>query len=238
MNKKTIYLVRHGESLKTFKGSDKLTPEEFELYRPINAEAKEKAAKFGKAISLGDFYCDRADLAHSGRLRSKQILIEIKRGSGINGQLREEFDLGYLLDERYVKASRTAVNEGKYSTSIDFFLNVTPEQFFEANNITDPSRTYSAIEMQENMKGVIKRGIDKSLFSDCNLGIYVGHEPVLSLTTLYLTDANSIKELDGKWEELEYAMFLAEKSIGRFPHIAMDFRGKQYDIGKKIYDKQ
>lgn len=258
MNKKTkIYLFRHGKSTKEFEGSEKLTSKELELRKPLSEGALKEAEKLGKKINpvvfeafrdeynkfqelknteltVGDYLV--LDFVNSGKIRSEQTIQGIQKGLGI-GMInqREDYGLNFEFDQRYLDALKQAVANKEYPTTIDFLLNVMPEQFFKQNKITNPERTYSTKEIQQNMMGVLKRGIDRNLFRSIDLTMMVGHEPVLSLSTLDLTDNSSISDLDGKWKELEYAVFTAEKNHGRFPDVAMEFRAKQYDIGRKIY---
>ncbi|PIN86654.1 hypothetical protein COV19_04030 [Candidatus Woesearchaeota archaeon CG10_big_fil_rev_8_21_14_0_10_44_13] len=268
--KYVIKLIRHGESLKVFPGSDKLTYEGMEWLRPISEEAATAAERegheFGKAVGRHLFQQHingnnpRVIGVHSGRKRSEQTLRSIIKGfeEGVDYEMldgcddgpnstalfpvkdiisiTEDFDLGYLLDERYVEAAKNAVKKGDYPATTDFFINNTPIEFFDIKHHSKIyPRTYSAKEMQENIRGVLRRNIERAIyFENANLGIMVSHEPVLSLSMVDLTE-KSITELGGKFKELEAATFhiVKDKSI-KFPITILELRGQQYDITEKI----
>lgn len=255
--KYVIKLIRHGESLKVFPGSENLTPEQMEWLRPLNEEAMQQAVQLGKDIgkfcwenlsenhvdyqvdypgagTIGDFLL--VNFVHSGRERSKQTVQAIKKGLRLDISdlfMSEDFDLGYILDERYIKAAKQAAKSGDFPTTTDFFLAVEPEKFFREQRINDPSRTYSARQMQENMRGVLKRAVEKSIFTGYELGIMVGHEPVLSLCMVDLT-GKPIMEVGGKFNELESVTFTAHKEKG-LPTTVLNLRGQEYDVSNKLY---
>jgi broad specificity phosphatase PhoE len=254
-----IKLIRHGESLKVFPGSEQLTLEQMEWRRPLSEEANQSAAQLGKVIEkfcfknlipnydpFNDFidyeptiidYIS-TDLVHSGRARSKQTLQAIMNGLGFDinrfdNITREEFDLGYIFDPRYEKAIKQAAKSGEFPTTIDFLLAVSPEQFFKAQGITDASRTYSAEQIQKNMRGILRRAVERSTFTGDKLGVYVGHEPVLSLCMVDLTD-KPITEVGGKFKELESVSFTAHREKG-LPTTILNLRGQEYDVSSKLY---
>lgn len=260
MNKKNVvyYLIRHAPSVNGFKLNNNSTPEEAEWNKPITEESKGVASNVGREIG-NDFIqyaslhipgdleiVDLAntsdcilslDLVNSGRLRSKQTLLEVSKGLSIDNPerfFREDFNLGYVLDSRYVKAAKTAAKEGIYSSTIAFFEDVSPNRFFKEQGIVDPTRTYSIAEIRRNMKTAIRTAADRSMFAYTDLGLMVSHEPVLSMLTTYLMN-DSVEGVGGKWKELEYSTIHIRTGIEKFPEIGFNFRDKQADIGPIIY---
>jgi len=117
-----------------------------------------------------------------------------------------------------------------------FFLENPPKDFFKQQN--DHSRTYSAEEIQKQMRGALRRSIERGVyFEGIGVGFMVGHEPVLSLSMVDLT-GKAIDEIGGKFKELETATLYADidKSIS-YPTTVLKLRDQEYDVTEKIFGK-
>lgn len=193
-----IFLIRHGKSDKSMQG--KLLHDEFELQRGLVEGEADKARQLGEILKKQlDF--KSVDFVFSGKERSKQTVLAISSGLGFSNEesianLREDFGLVYLTSEQYWHDCEQSVKNSESPSHADYFL---------THPSTDP-QTFTAPYMQQNMRAVLRRAIERNNFLKKDVSIMVSHEPVLSLCISDLT-GKSVTELGGSFAELEYAEF-------------------------------
>lgn len=232
-----IYLIRHGKSDKSLE--HKLPHDEFERTRPIIESEVEKARQLGLLLKKQN-EIKRCDLVWSGKERSKQTLLAIADGLSSSSTearslLREDFGLSYLADEQYWKESEKAVKEGKYQSQAGFFLKNPPREYFKRNSKTSLGQTFSAQYMQQNMRSVIRRAIERNKFLGNDFVVMVSHEPVISLCMSDLS-GKSVVKLGGECALLEFAQFLISfKTNSLIPEVELLYRDKHYDVGVKLF---
>ncbi len=234
----TIFLVRHGKSDKSLQ--DKLPHDEFELKRSLVDGEEEKAQQLGLALKAQVSSVTGYDFVHSGKFRSKQTVLAIAKGFGVSANevqenVREDFGLTYLAAKDYWHDCEHAIKDGIYGSHADFFLANPPEKYFQEKNISDPSQTFSAEYMQQNMRQVLRRAIERNIFLGNDVVVMVSHEPVISLSMSDLT-GQSVNNLGGSATELEYARFEVTTSENSLtPELELNYRDKSYNITTKVF---
>lgn len=216
-----IFLFRHGKSDKSLK--EKLPHNEFELKRELVAGEAEKAQAIGKKLN-NSISSRSIDLVFSGKTRSKQTVIALAEGLGlspveIRTSLREDFGLIYLTTQDYWERCENSVESGEVDSHADYFLQNDP----------DSRLTFSAQDMRNNMRLVIKRAIDRNRFLSIETSIMVSHEPVISLCISDLF-GQSVADLGGSSHELEYAEFLVEIQNDEISRIELKYRDQSTPI--------
>jgi broad specificity phosphatase PhoE len=233
LSRMKIFLIRHGKSDKSLQG--KLPHNEFEFLRPLVEGEIEKAKELGNLIRSQIESLHGYDFVWSGKMRSMQTVTAIAEGLGVSSatiqtNLREDFGLTYLADKNYWEGAEQSIKNGSCLSHAEFFLNNPPTKYFTEKGIDRFDQTFSAEYMQQNMRAVFRRAIERNTFLKNEVVIMVSHEPVISLYLSDLTGKTTF-ELGGSCKELEYAVFNISLDI-HFEKIVgeVHYRGEKYHL--------
>jgi broad specificity phosphatase PhoE len=219
-----IFLVRHGKSDKSLKGT--VSHDEFEQRRELLAESIQPAVELGKQLRELTNGLHGFDFVHSGRIRSRQTLTAISQGLGLSeGELsenmREDFDLAYVASEEYWEGCETAVANGEAANHAAFFLSHPPTQTNEL--------TLTAEQLQTRLHAAIKRAVLRNIFYKNEVVIMVSHEPVLTLGMAYFFGV-APESFGSGFNELEYAVIDVDITQLNKPTAKITFRNQEQTI--------